>query len=136
MHSGENATLRLLYYPAEGVDRIAPGQLRAGAHTDYGLLTLLFQDQVGGLQVMDKMDKQQQWIDVPRLEGSVVTMGVLLVTCSGFAWAAICAGLIVNHWGISALATGTAIGMAVCLGLLQRTHQPEIPNESIRTPAC
>jgi isopenicillin N synthase-like dioxygenase len=27
------------------------GQIRLGEHTDYGTMTLLFQDQVGGLQV-------------------------------------------------------------------------------------
>ncbi|KAK0461982.1 uncharacterized protein EV420DRAFT_1640277 [Desarmillaria tabescens] len=31
----------------------ATGQARAGAHSDYGTLTLLFQDQVGGLEVQD-----------------------------------------------------------------------------------
>lgn len=69
VHNGENVTLRLLYYPAAGVEDIAPGQLGAGAHTDYGLMTLLFQDQVGGLQVLNK---QQQWIDVPPLKGGIV----------------------------------------------------------------
>jgi isopenicillin N synthase-like dioxygenase len=68
-HSGENVTLRLLYYPATGVDHIAPGQMGAGAHTDYGLLTMLFQDQVGGLQVLDK---QQQWQDVDPIEQAIV----------------------------------------------------------------
>ncbi|TRM68175.1 hypothetical protein BD626DRAFT_480999 [Schizophyllum amplum] len=45
--------LRLLSYPAIKralLDKDA-NQARAGAHSDYGTLTLLFQDQVGGLQV-------------------------------------------------------------------------------------
>jgi len=58
-HNGENISLRLLYYPATGVDEIAPDQLGAGAHTDYGLLTLLFQDDVGGLEVLDMQNKWQ-----------------------------------------------------------------------------
>jgi len=55
---------------------------------------------------------------------------------SGFAWAAICAGLIVNQWGITALATGTAIGMAVCLGLLQLTRgqQTAAPHPTAMQP--
>ncbi len=69
VHNGENVTLRLLYYPDKGIDHIEPGQLGAGAHTDYGLITLLFQDDVGGLQVLDK---QQQWIDVPPVAGGIV----------------------------------------------------------------
>ncbi len=49
-HSGENVTLRLLHYPSIGHAPEA-GQLGAGAHTDYGLLTLLFQNEIGGLEV-------------------------------------------------------------------------------------
>jgi isopenicillin N synthase-like dioxygenase len=58
-HNGENYTLRLLYYPAVGVDEVQDMQLGAGEHTDYGLLTLLFQDDVGGLEVLDADDRWQ-----------------------------------------------------------------------------
>ena len=42
---GDN-TLRLLHYPEvrKGVFEINPGQVRAGEHSDYGSITLLFQD--------------------------------------------------------------------------------------------
>jgi isopenicillin N synthase-like dioxygenase len=53
-HSGENVTLRLLHYPAWDARQVSSGQLGAGAHTDYGLITLLFQDAVGGLEVLDR----------------------------------------------------------------------------------
>jgi isopenicillin N synthase-like dioxygenase len=39
-----------------------------GAHTDYGLLTLLEQDAVGGLQVRNR----DRWLDVPYVAGSLV----------------------------------------------------------------
>ena len=44
---------RLLHYPPapSSVFQTNKSQLRAGAHTDYGGLTLLFQDERGGLQV-------------------------------------------------------------------------------------
>ena len=44
--------MRFNYYPQlEGTKQVKPGQLRCGEHTDYGALTLLFQDQCGGLEV-------------------------------------------------------------------------------------
>ena len=36
-HSGENCTLRLLYYPDSGVDEVRQSQRVAAAHTDYAL---------------------------------------------------------------------------------------------------
>ena len=68
-HSGENVTLRVLYYPDQSASEVSEGQLGAGAHTDYGMMTLLFQDEIGGLQVKDA---RGQWIDAPPTEGAVV----------------------------------------------------------------
>ena len=51
--AGKNfSTLRLLHYPPVAQEAtIKPGQLRCGEHVDYGSVTLLFQDSIGGLQV-------------------------------------------------------------------------------------
>lgn len=47
--------LRLNHYPATTIEEIKKGHARrSGAHTDYGVLTLLFQDQSGGLEVQDR----------------------------------------------------------------------------------
>src|SRR5207245_7811995 len=61
-------TMRLNYYPGQAAPP-SPGQLRAGAHTDYGGFTILSGEDVpGGLQVRTRAGG---WIDVattpPRL---------------------------------------------------------------------
>ena len=49
---GNPTTLRTLYYPPITEDtKLKPGQIRLGEHSDYGSITLLFQDDIGGLQV-------------------------------------------------------------------------------------
>ena len=53
-HSGENVTLRLLHYPVGPTVSEKVEQWGAGAHTDYGMLTLLFQDEIGGLEVLNQ----------------------------------------------------------------------------------
>ncbi|ODA79981.1 hypothetical protein RJ55_02939 [Drechmeria coniospora] len=67
---GDN-TLRLLHYPAVKADvfRINPGQVRAGEHSDYGSITLLFQDSRGGLQVKSPTG---HFVDATPIEGTVV----------------------------------------------------------------
>lgn len=61
------ATLRLLRYPdAVPGAAEAPG---AGTHTDYGNVTLLATDGVGGLQVRTR---DGRWLDAPSLPGAFV----------------------------------------------------------------
>ena len=73
--TGQNVTLRLLHYPPL-VARESE-QLGAGAHTDYGLLTFLFQDQVGGLEVAGR--HSDTWIPVaPRTGEILVNTGDLM----------------------------------------------------------
>jgi len=69
------SVLRLLHYPVikdqEKVDTQG-----AGAHTDYGCITLLYQDQSGGLQVQNA---DGEWIDATPIENSfVVNIGDLM----------------------------------------------------------
>lgn len=67
---GGDHVLRLLHYPAVPKAVLTQeGAVRAGSHTDYGTLTLLFQDGSGGLQVRNPEGK---WMDVPPIEGAIV----------------------------------------------------------------
>ena len=59
--------LRLLRYPARQGE--AKGRLGAGAHCDYGNITLLATDGVAGLQVRPR---GRGWIDAPTLEGALI----------------------------------------------------------------
>jgi isopenicillin N synthase-like dioxygenase len=62
------STLRLLhYFPVPPAVRDTPGIWRAGAHTDFDCLTLLFQREgQGGLQVMPgKEAADERWTSVP-----------------------------------------------------------------------
>lgn len=69
-HSRNHHTLRLLHYPPlpQGYTPVA-GESRAGAHTDYGSITLLFQDEVGGLEVRTR---KGEWIRATPIPGTVV----------------------------------------------------------------
>jgi isopenicillin N synthase-like dioxygenase len=62
--------LRLLHYPSVPKAVLSKeGAVRAGSHTDYGTVTLLFQDMSGGLQVKTPEGK---WWDVAPVEGAIV----------------------------------------------------------------
>jgi isopenicillin N synthase-like dioxygenase len=75
--------LRGICYPARTTPP-EPGQLRAGAHTDYGTLTLLRQDTVGGLEVTTRAG---DWVGVESIPGAfVVNIGDLLAGWTNDRW--------------------------------------------------
>ena len=78
------SSLRVIDYPEQPVPP-APGQLRAGAHSDYGVLTILLTDEApGGLQVRTRAGV---WIDVPHIPASfVVNIGDAMMCWTDDRW--------------------------------------------------
>jgi isopenicillin N synthase-like dioxygenase len=78
------SALRIIHYPPQP-DAPAAGQLRAGAHSDYGTLTLLLSENVSaGLQVLNK---RGDWVDVHAPPGSyVINVGDLLMRWTNDRW--------------------------------------------------
>jgi isopenicillin N synthase-like dioxygenase len=73
-----------IHYPPLAAPPL-PGQLRAGAHSDYGSLTILkTEDAPGGLQVQDK---QGNWISVTPVPGTfIVNLGDLMAEWTNDRW--------------------------------------------------
>ncbi|MDF1748567.1 MAG: 2-oxoglutarate and iron-dependent oxygenase domain-containing protein [Alphaproteobacteria bacterium] len=64
-----------VFYPPQA-EESGPNQFGVGPHTDFGVLTVLCQDTVGGLQVQDVSG---DWIQAPPIEGTLlVNVGDLL----------------------------------------------------------
>lgn len=77
------SALRCAHYPALGAPP-APGALRAGAHTDYGTLTILRLDDEPGLQVERTPG---EWVDVEAPDGAlVVNLGDLMERWTNDRW--------------------------------------------------
>ena len=67
-HNEQNHTLRLLHYPPLNQSPKL-GQIRAGEHSDYGSFTLLFQDEVGGLEICTA---EGEWIEAPYVPDTII----------------------------------------------------------------
>ncbi|TLX53248.1 2OG-Fe(II) oxygenase [Stutzerimonas nosocomialis] len=73
------SVFRMIHYPPRNTAS-SDDQQGAGAHTDYGCVTLLHQDQAGGLQVQNV---RGEWIDAPPIEGTyVVNIGDMMARWS------------------------------------------------------
>jgi len=71
---------RLLHYPPQS-GKINIQKMGIGAHTDYGFLTILCQDNIGGLQVLNH---NQEWVSAPPVDGTfIINIGDLIQTLTG-----------------------------------------------------
>ncbi len=77
-------TIRAINYERRaGASPPQPGQMRMGAHTDYGVLTVLLADDVPGLQVRT----DGKWCDVAiPADSLIVNIGDMLATWTNDRW--------------------------------------------------
>lgn len=80
------SALRVLNYPDQP-EAPLPGQLRAGAHSDYGTLTIVRHEDdpgPGGLQVQNR---NGEWVDVPEVPNSfIVNIGDMMMHWTNDQW--------------------------------------------------
>lgn len=82
-----NTSMRLIHYPPLKEDDNAP--IRLGSHTDQGVITILFQNLIAGLQVRPPkytgpIKDDEKWLDAPVIPGAVlINIGETLTFFSG-----------------------------------------------------
>lgn len=118
------SALRALNYPEQAVAPKA-GQLRAGAHTDYGSLTILLpQAGSGGLQILHPSG---DWVDVPPVPGAfVINIGDLMARWTNDRWVSTL-HRVVNPEGEAARARRQSFAFF---------HQPNWHQEIACLPTC
>ena len=95
---GEQSLLRVLHYPPIP-DGVEPGAVRAGAHEDINLLTVLPASNEPGLQVKAR---DGRWLDVPCDFGNlIINVGDMLQEASG-GWFPSTTHRVVNPAGLDA----------------------------------
>ncbi|CAH3190939.1 unnamed protein product [Porites evermanni] len=70
-HTGKlegNSALRYTYYPKADPTKVKPGQLRCAEHTDLGIITMLYQDELGGLEFLSAEGK---YVPAVPIKGSI-----------------------------------------------------------------
>ncbi|MBW4508914.1 MAG: isopenicillin N synthase family oxygenase [Scytonematopsis contorta HA4267-MV1] len=68
LHTTQNYIMRFLHYPALQ-EAPKPGQPRLGAHTDWGSVTLLFQDEAEGLEICTNWG---EWVAAPPIPETIL----------------------------------------------------------------
>ncbi|GGI76929.1 isopenicillin N synthase family dioxygenase [Pseudarthrobacter scleromae] len=98
---------RFLHYPAQ-TGEVTEKEIGIGAHTDYGFLTILSQDAVGGLQVQNSVG---EWITAPSIEGAfVINIGDLVKTMTNGRYSST-VHRVVNTSGASRFSVGFFIDL-------------------------
>ncbi|KAI0720497.1 thymine dioxygenase [Cerioporus squamosus] len=82
-HNGHENQLRLLHYPSVPAEQLQEEKIaRIGAHSDFGSITLLLQDDAGGLEIEDP-NNPGNFTTAPPVEGAlIVNAGDLMMRWS------------------------------------------------------
>jgi isopenicillin N synthase-like dioxygenase len=79
-----SVNVRLLHYPPQP-SQVPADRLGCGAHTDWGLITILLQDDCGGLEIETSAD---QWLRATPVPGAlIVNLGDMVVRLTGGRYA-------------------------------------------------
>ncbi len=125
---------RINYYPRQD-DPPAEGQLRAGAHTDYGMLTILSGESAPGLQVQTRSG---DWVDVATDKYRFVcNIGDLLMRWTNDRWVSN-THRVINPPRETALATSPPREMAHASGRMSIAffHHPNYDAKIECIPGC
>ena len=98
---------------------MTPGVVRCGEHADYGTLTFLMQDDLGGLEVRDL---DQGWIKARPVKGSI------LVICSYIS----CQGNCFSHETVSQVNVGDLMEIITNGRIPATRHRVVVPEEEVR----
>jgi isopenicillin N synthase-like dioxygenase len=86
-HSDSLFQLRLLHYPSiASSELLEKKRSRINAHSDFGTLTLLFQDSIGGLEIEDPHQPRTFRAAEPIEDTVLVNIGDLLARWSNDRW--------------------------------------------------
>ncbi|CAF3273878.1 unnamed protein product [Rotaria sp. Silwood2] len=79
------SALRSLYFPSYSSLLSIKNQYRSSIHTDYGAFTILKQDYIEGLQILNRLNNK--WINVPFIENTcIINLGDLMSRWTNDHW--------------------------------------------------
>lgn len=82
-----SSEIRLNHYPKVSMETINKGIIkRTWAHTDFGIITLLFQDKVGGLELQDRKNPKNFVPVAPLLDPAAPTEMVVNISDTFQRW--------------------------------------------------
>jgi isopenicillin N synthase-like dioxygenase len=84
--ASHSSAMRLHHYPKQTTQPL-PGQIRIGAHTDYGAFTILKVKKTLGARGFQVLTRREKWIEVePENDAFLINIGDLMMTWTNDKW--------------------------------------------------